>query len=305
MYVSRGLVVHSLPQGPHTGGYQSYPIPGIEEPKRKKSRIKHGVREWATKSVNFLDGCQHGCLYCYACCFKAGRMGKKLGLRPKDWTTPRVNPEMLKRSLRQAKRKERVVMYPSTHDIHPDNLGLHLQVIRVQVNNCDRLLIVSKPHLECIRAICDAFPEYKDKILFRFSIGSADSTVLGEWEPNAPTFEERLECLKHAHKRGFQTSVSCEPMLDDHIEDVVEACRPYVTDAIWLGKINRLKSCLALNGHNSPTTLAAANKLTASQSDTRINELYGKYRDDAKIKFKESIKRVVGIALSTVDGLDR
>ena len=73
---------------------------------------------------------------------------------------------------------------------------------------------MSKPHLDCIQAICQQFGDYREKILFRFTIGACDDTVLSFWEPGAPTYAERMASLQYAYEQGFQTSVSVEPMLD-------------------------------------------------------------------------------------------
>jgi DNA repair photolyase len=268
-------------------------------------KAKDGTQEWSERTVNVVKGCQHDSKYCYAKAGNAGRFGEKFGLDPKTWATDvREDATMIKRAMSQCKTPLKI-MYPSTHDIHPDNLDLHLQVIESLLQHCKRLMIVSKPHRECIKAICRAFPKYRKKILFRFSIGSANNEVLKFWEPSAPDFQERLACLKYAFLNGYQTSVSCEPMLDAHIEAVVRACRPFVTDAIWLGKISRLKSCLSLNKLKTPEIMAAADELIASQNDERITELYETFRHDRKIRYKKSIKKVVGIPLLTVSGLDR
>ena len=110
--------------------------------------------------------------------------------------------------------------------------------------------MVSKPHLECIQKICETFTDYKDKILFRFTIGSADSQVLKFWEPNASSFEERLECLALAYRMGYQTSASAEPLLDKNVDDLISKLSPYITDTIWIGKPNMLLSGTRMNGHD-------------------------------------------------------
>lgn len=78
----------------------------------------------------------------------------------------------------------------------------------------NKVLVVSKPHLECIRAICERFDLVKDQILFRFTIGACDDQILSYWEPNAPRYDERKQCLFYAYQAGLRTSVSVEPMLD-------------------------------------------------------------------------------------------
>jgi DNA repair photolyase len=82
--------------------------------------------------------------------------------------------------------------------------------------------------------------------------------VLGFWEPNAPDFHERFMALRHAYNKGFATSVSCEPMLDNNVHLVIDYVEPLVTDSIWLGKANQLIRRLKANGHTDETTISIA-----------------------------------------------
>jgi DNA repair photolyase len=141
--------------------------------------------------------------------------------------------------------------------------------------------------------MCDKLVEFKEKILFRFTIGSADSAVLKFWEPNAPSFEERLASLKWAYGQGFSTSVSCEPMLDDNIAAVVDAVSPFVTESIWIGKANRLKSQLSLNGYRDVETIRRAEELLSWQSDDNILKLYYQFKNHPLIQWKDSIRTVL------------
>jgi DNA repair photolyase len=214
---------------------------------------------------------------------------------PKDWTTERVRQHDLDKKIGNV---GELVMFPSSHDITPTHLEESIQFLRKILEAGNDVLIVSKPHLECIERICNEFDQYKNKILFRFTIGSTNNKVLKFWEPNAPIFKERLAYLKHAHKNGFQTSISCEPMLDNHIERVVKRVDPYVTETIWIGKANRLlgvtgRSRLEFNGHLNPETTKKALQLIDWQSDQNIIKLYELLHDNPKIRWKESIKSVL------------
>lgn len=253
-----------------------------------------GTREWAEKNYNVITGCSHDCIYCYA---KSNALRFKT-TTVEDW---KIEKERKKKpSIGKANR----VMFPTTHDISPKNLEINLEGIAHVLNRGHEILIVSKPHLECIKAICDKFVAFKDKILFRFTIGSASNNVLAFWEPNAPDFMERIEALRHAFFCGFATSVSCEPMLDENIDLVVEAARAYVTDAIWLGKMNDCVTRVSRNTNGDPAYIKAAREVEAQQNDEFIKKLYDKFKDDPMIKWKESIKKVVGLELATVAGED-
>lgn len=256
-----------------------------------------GTREWAEMNANCMDGCANDCKYCYAKAM-AVRFGRKT---PRNWEEEKARPERIKASCTGRPRR---VMFPSTHDITLTSLPYCLSAIRRLLGHGHTLLIVSKPRVNCIKAICDAFGEESGAIMFRFTIGSANDEVLRFWEPNAPCFMERLDSLCYAYEEGFETSVSCEPMLDVGIEEVVKTVGPYVTDAIWIGKANMLRQRLRVNGATDAETVTRCDELLANQCDARILELYDRLRTNPKVKWKDSIKKVVGIDAPKRAGMD-
>ena len=250
-----------------------------------------GTYEWSQHTLNFQTGCEHNCIYCYS---------KEMSVRygrsdTASWTVPAIRQHDVKKKI---KKFDSIVMFPSSHDITPNNINDSLTFISNILNAGNKILIVSKPHLDCVKSICKKFKNNKNKILFRFTIGSVDDDVLKFWEPGAPDFKERYECLKYAFKKGFQTSVSCEPMLDNNIDKVIKKVSKYVTETIWLGKANNLlgktgQGRLERNGVATPEVVQKANELNDWQNDDNMIALYNKYKSDPKIRFKESIKRVL------------
>jgi hypothetical protein len=63
-------------------------------------------------------------------------------------------------------------MFPATHDITPGNLAHSMAFLEGMLKQGNELLIVSKPHIECIRRICGSFDQYRQNILFWFTISS-------------------------------------------------------------------------------------------------------------------------------------
>ena len=258
-----------------------------------------GTKEWAACNVNVQKGCEHGCLYCYAH-GNAGRFKKSWA---KSWTTPSLNRSAIAKAYK--KKHEKPVMFPSSHDITEANLADCLTVLKKLLAAGNRVLIVSKPHLNCIKTLCRELDGFKGQVLFRFSIGSADDAVLTFWEPHAPNYRERLDSLKWAFKQGYKTSVSCEPMLDGHIQRVIDDARDYVTDSIWLGRVNRIQNCLTLNAPGNHDAKRKAAALMELQNDLWIMGLYMKHKDDPLIRYKDSIKQVVGLERPDEAGLDQ
>lgn len=263
-----------------------------------KEKPVFGTTEWAASNVNYLKGCSNDCKYCYS---------KEMAIRfkrktPDTWKNEEINRASYNNNI---KYREGYIMFPSTHDITPEHLNLAIDYLKRLLNNGNKVLIVSKPSYICIKQICDTFTDYKDNILFRFTIGSTSKKTLKFWEPNAPDYEERKQAVIYAYEAGYQTSLSCEPMLDNRIDKVIDDLSAYVTDAIWLGKMNFAIRRLRTNGHLDAENQAAAEQLLEWQSDSSIKKLYKKYKDNPQIKWKESIKKVVGLEVSTIKGEDR
>ena len=255
-----------------------------------------GTKEWARKTVNVCLGCPHNCEYCYAKGI-AIRFGRATADSWKQQTL------VLARLPKVGRCKPTRIMFPSTHDITPENLGICVDALERMLARGHQVLVVSKPHVACIREICERFPAFREKLVFRFTIGSSSNEVLKIWEPNAPAFEERLASLELAYAYGYQTSVSCEPMLDTQIELVVQVVEKFVTDTIWIGIMNDVKRRLKVN-KASPEIQRMGEELMKSCSREMIGELYDRLKGNPKIRWKDSIKKMLGLERPTAAGLD-
>ena len=243
----------------------------------------HGTKEWADTTVNCCNGCVHNCRYCYA---------KSMALRFKrttndEWGTCVVRQHDVAK--KHPKYQGRV-MFPSSHDITPDNYDACSQVLRNLLEAGNQVLVVSKPHLDVIDAICHDFVQYRNQITFRFTIGALDDVILRIWEPDAPSYLERKDSLQLAYQAGFETSVSIEPMLDpSHIDALVAELNPFVTETIWIGKLNYLGRIII----DCAEIELALNRLQKAQSDLNIMKIYARLNGHPKIEWKDSIKKVV------------
>jgi len=254
-----------------------------------------GTRQWSNKSINLQTGCEHNCLVCYAkdMAIKFNQIEKD------DWEKPVIRLNDVNKKI--SKWNESMIMFPSSHDITPNNINEATIVLRKILEADNEVLIVSKPHYECIKQICDEFIDFKDKILFRFTIGSYNNKVLKFWEPGAPSLNDRMKSLKYAFKIGFETSVSCEPMMDNKVDKVIDAVRPYVTETIWIGKVNLMWSRLKRNTDINDELVKKAKQIDQWQTDANILKLYDKYKNDPLIRWKDSIQKVVARSLKKIN----
>jgi DNA repair photolyase len=265
----------------------------MKNKKNKFNEVKpgHGVSEWAPWSYNIGTGCSSNCAYCYSCGITMD-MAKKDGkvfLRS-DWPNEQIKPWKVNID----HKVDEWVMFPSMHCISEKYLPYYILTLENILKAGNRVLIVTKARLQSIQAICDRFPQYKEQILFRITIGSMNANVCKFWEPGAPSPQERMEALQYAHQNGFQTSVSAEPMLESYEEAIslYETLSPLLTDTIWFGKMAEIDKRVDMT---NPAYAKASAMIKEFQSNKNIRLLYNSLKDRPKVMWKDSVREVVGL----------
>ncbi|SDO37386.1 radical SAM protein [Desulforhopalus singaporensis] len=255
-----------------------------------------GTREWAVAEINCSLGCPNDCRYCYARA-AALRSGKIAG--PGEWKECVV---LAQDPALAARRYGGQIMFPSVHDIVEENIDASVKLLKSLLGAGNRVLIVSKPRLACIKSLCAELVEFRDNIQFRFTITARDDAILRFWEPGAPSYRERVASLEYAFAHGFTTSVSVEPMLDfPDVVAMVYQLLPYVSATVWLGKMNKIDERIRTDSARTEEEIARIKK---GQADKNICALYHQLKELAQIRWKESIKSVVGLPLVQEPGLD-
>lgn len=206
-----------------------------------------GWGEGGTYNVAF--GCGNGCLYCYR---RAEMLRFKHLASGADWTKERVKDKQI---LKPEGGKGQV-MLPSGHDITEitqeavADLARRLLEARTPVGMPETtLLLVTKAWGPSVQHVCERLELLcprpaegrRPRVVWRLSIGGKDERLRAFWEPHASSFAHRAEVLEWLHKNGWQTSVSCEPLLEPPAAvDLVGGLAPWVSDTIWVGKCNAL-----------------------------------------------------------------
>lgn len=264
----------------------------MKEKEFGSDRSGSGTKEWAEHSVNIGRGCSHGCLYCYARYNAITRF--KTCASEEEWLKETLTTQAPKTFTK----RDGVIMFPTTHDITPYYLTVALGTVRNALTAGNKVLIVTKPHIDCIRAVCGD-PDIiarRDNLLFRFTIGHIKDSVCALWEPGAPSSKERRASLELAFSLGFNTSVSMEPMLGNAEDAVILATKvfPFVTDTIWIGKMNRIED--RVREKKSPEVREIMDGVIESQKDKALYPLIdtvAKTYLAEKVRWKESIKDVI------------
>jgi hypothetical protein len=217
-------------------------------------------------------------------------MAKRFGrCREHTWKNMTVNQSAVDRDYVRYKGR---VMFPSTHDItdNPEIQEACFIVIHKLLQAGNEVLITTKPRLSVVEEIIKRFYAFKEQLQFRFTITCADQQLLSFWEPNAPKFEERFAALQYAYEQTFKTSVSMEPFLDHTPQTLMHSLSPYVTESIWLGPMNYIPS------NSIPKSdRHYYENIRYNYSLEHLQELYEDLKDNAVIRFKDSMTNRLGI----------
>lgn len=247
---------------------------------------KTGTREWSDRSFNIQTGCEHDCVYCYA---------KAQAIRFKKATAASWRQPILREIPNKGLPRFTQVMFPTTHDITPKNAHACFFAIQALIERRNRVLVVTKANHKSMKFLCKALERHKPLIEFRITIGSPDDTTLKHWEPNAPSFKDRLNSLQFAHEMGYKTSVSAEPLLckTEEFQLLHNAVYAYITEGIWVGKLNNCGGRVGVNTAHDEGYNTLLHPLMSDQNDKNILALYNKYKDDPLVKWKDSIRVVI------------
>lgn len=239
------------------------------------------TKQWARYTINLFTGkCKNGCIYCY---------------RNADIARFKQSPEMVIKTeflTKDFRKRNDLTMYPSSHDIRFEDIQEHIVFLKNFLRTGSPILLVTKPNYYCISTLCEELEAFKSQIEFRFTIGSDNNEVLRFYEPNTSLFSNRLFSLRLAFLKGYKTSISIEPMLDQYPDRVIQEVLPYVTESIWIGKLNLAKVRLTLNGHADkwPQVQELVNWQANDQNILELVQRLSKY---PKIKWKDSIQKVI------------
>lgn len=248
-------------------------------------KITSGTREWADYNINVIKGCSNNCRYCYA-----KLMAKRFHRATEEtWKDMIIREDIMQKKFNKYNGR---VMFPSSHDIVdiPEIKEACFTVLDKLLIAGNEVLVTTKPSISVTKEVINMFRDYQSQLQFRFTITSKNNNLLSFWEPNAPLYEERIESLILAYKEGFKTSVSVEPFLSSHPQDVIKELAPYVTESIWIGPMNYIpRNNIA--EEDQPMYEAIRKNIEISH----LKEIYEDLKNFPKIRFKDSMKIKLGL----------
>lgn len=218
--------------------------------RRKSMLYKTGV-EYGDYTINFVQGCSHGCKYpCYAFMMKR-RFGQVKSYD--DWCKPFLvsnTLQLLDREIPRLKGKIKSVQLCFTTDPfmygYEEICHMSLEAIKKLNNAQIKCTVLTKGILPLDLADLSKSNEYG------ITLVSLNEEYRRRMEPGAAPYELRLEALKKLHDAGCKTWVSIEPyptpnLIQQDLSEILESVS--FVDKIIFGRTNYSREVSSYTKH--------------------------------------------------------
>jgi DNA repair photolyase len=200
----------------------------IYEPKGK-------AREYSPLAANFYDGCDHGCLYCYAPRIRFKTREEYITVSARR----NVLAELEKDCRAMAYSKRQVLFnfmgdpYCTANDTHK----LTRAALNIMLEYKLPVAILTKGGTRAVQDF-DLMKRFEDHIKIGATLTFSKANDSAKYEPGAASPEDRLAMLEEAKKQGIKTWASFEPVIDPHQAiDMIIRSLSFV-DEYKIGKVN-------------------------------------------------------------------
>jgi DNA repair photolyase len=217
---------------------------------RKTMLYKTGV-EYGDYTINFVQGCAHGCKYpCYAFTMKK-RFGQVKTYE--DWLKPYLvsnTLELLDKEIPKLRDKIKSVQLCFTTD--PFMYG-YPQIENMAIAAINKL---NQAGIKCTALTKGILPQELQNCSkeneYGITLISLDEGYRVKMEPGAASYAERIAALKWLHDKGCKTWVSVEPyptpnLIEQDLTELLEAIS--FTDKIIFGRTNYSKEISEYKDH--------------------------------------------------------
>lgn len=197
------------------------------------------AREYSPLALNYVGGCTHKCLYCYANDPKQNRL-----ILPTD-----KDFQVIEESAKKfyGCNKQILLSFMSDPYCTPNVTRNVLEILNKYEHKVSILTKAGAKVLEHIDLFkkfksYDLFEPEKLKLTVGFSLTFDNAVDSKKWESGASSPEERIKVIEILHSLGFKVWISFEPVIyPDQSIRLMEKVAGFV-DHIRIGKINNFEN---------------------------------------------------------------
>lgn len=201
------------------------------------------AREYSPLALNFIKGCDHGCVYCY--------VPKVMKRFNKDYVHSNVyikEESMLlkeiERSAKKYKDSEKQVFLSFLTDPYSSfnrETKLTRKVLLILLEHNIPVSILTKGGMQVLDDL-DVIKKFGKNIQVGCSLTFTDEQDSLKWEKGAAVPKDRFEVLKRLHQEGVKTWASLEPVIfPEQSLEIMKITSSYV-DSFKIGKLNHFKN---------------------------------------------------------------
>lgn len=197
------------------------------------------AREYSPLAMNYIKGCDHGCVYCYVPKmmkrFDAGYVHSNVYIKEEKALLKEIEA-----SCRKFQYSERQVFLSFLTDPYSHfnkETKLTRRVLELLLKYRIPVSILSKGGYNVLDDL-DIILQFGENIQVGGSLTFTNPDDSKKWEKNGALPEERFDTLKILHEQGVKTWASMEPVIyPDQSLEIMEITAGYV-DAYKIGKLN-------------------------------------------------------------------
>lgn len=200
------------------------------------------AREYSPLALNYIKGCDHGCVYCYVPKmmkrFNANYVHSEVYIKEEETLM-----KELKISCKKFENSEKQVFLSFLTDPYShfnNDTKLTKRVLLMLFDHNIPVSILSKGGKNLLQDL-EVFKMFGDNIQIGGSLTFTNNDDSLKWEKNASLPKDRFETLKIMNDNGIRTWASMEPVIyPDQSLEIMELTSSYV-DGYKIGKLNHFK----------------------------------------------------------------
>lgn len=200
------------------------------------------AREYSPLALNYIKGCDHGCVYCYVPkmmkIFNSSYVHSNVYIKEEETLLKELN-----RSAKKHKNSEKQVFLSFLTDPYShfnNKTKLTRRVLMILLENNIPVSILSKGGKNLLQDL-DIFKMFGDNIQIGASLTFINDFDSLKWEKNGALPKDRFETLKIIHENKIRTWASMEPVIyPEQSLEIMELTSRYV-DGYKIGKLNHFK----------------------------------------------------------------
>lgn len=203
---------------------------------------KGAAREYSPLALNYIKGCDHGCVYCYVPKmmkrFNAGYVHSDVYIKEEGALIKEVSASAKK--FANSTKQVFLSFLTDPYSSFNQKTKLTRRVLEILLKYNIPVSILSKGGLRILEDM-DIIKEFGDNIQVGASLTFTSLKDSLKWEKGAAIPEERFEAMEILHANGIRTWASMEPVIfPDQSLEIMEITNKYV-DAYKIGKLNHFK----------------------------------------------------------------